>query len=250
MRIGVVIPTYNEVENLPGLVSALFGLPLDLHLLVVDDNSPDGTGQLAEGLSAANDGRMATLHRPRKTGLASACLQGFRYFLNEKVDAVAQIDADFSHDPRAMIAMAKRLETCDLVLGSRYVLGGSIDKRWPFKRRKLSAWGNKYARHILGLPSRDVTTGYRLWRFKALKDILVYRIRSKGYVFQVEMAYLTHRLGYVIEEIPIFFAERQSGKTKMSFRIQLEATLRVWQMLFIYRDIHRSDPVMSVKRTL
>ncbi len=250
MRIGVVIPTYNEAENLPRLVSALFGLPLDLHLLVVDDNSPDGTGHLAEELSAANAGRMVALHRPQKLGLASACFQGFRYFLNQKVDAIAQIDADFSHEPTTMIAMAKRLETCDLVLGSRYVLGGSVNRRWSFRRRSLSAWGNLYARHILRLPFHDVTTGYRLWRFKALKGIPLNRVRSKGYVFQVEMVYLAHRLGYIVDEIPISFAERQSGKTKMSFQILIEATLRVWQMLFIYRDVHRSDPVMSIKRTL
>jgi dolichol-phosphate mannosyltransferase len=242
MQIGVVIPTYNEAENLPGLVSTLFRLPLDLRLLVVDDNSPDGTGCLAQELAAANVGRMAVLHRPEKSGLASACIQGFRYFLDEKVEAIGQIDADFSHDPVAMIAMAKHLESCDLVLGSRYIQGGSVDKRWSFNRRNLSAWGNLYARHILGLPFQDITTGYRLWRFEALKAMPLDRIRSRGYVFQVELMYLAHRLDFSVDEIPIHFAERKSGKTKMSFQIQIEAALRIWQMPLTYRDIHCSDP--------
>jgi dolichol-phosphate mannosyltransferase len=249
MRIGVVIPTYNEAENLPRLIPNLLGLPLDLHLLVVDDNSPDGTGCLADKLSVANAGKLSVLHRPEKSGLASACLQGFQYFLDKRVEAIAQIDADLSHDPKVMIAMAKRLESCDLALGSRYIPGGSVDKHWSFKRKNLSFWGNVYARHILGLPFQDVTTGYRLWRSEALRGIPLNHIRSRGYVFQVETAYLAHRLDYCIAEVPIHFAERKNGKTKMSFRIQVEAALRVWQMLWTYREVHRSDQAMGFKGT-
>lgn len=250
MRIGAVIPTYNEAENLPRLIPKLLDLPLDLRILIVDDNSPDGTGCLADDLSVANIGRLSVLHRPQKLGLASACLQGFRYFLNQKVDAVAQIDADLSHDPVVIVAMAKCLETCDLVLGSRYVKGGSVDKHWSFGRKKLSTWGNFYARHLLGLPFRDVTTGYRLWRLEALRKMPLNLIRSRGYIFQVETAYLAHRLGYAIDEVPIYFTERQNGKTKMSFQIQIEAALRVWQLLWAYRHIRRVDPAVSIKGTL
>ena len=249
MQIGVVIPTYNEADNLPKLVSALFTLPLDLCLLIVDDNSPDGTGHLAEELAVTNIGKVAVLHRSEKLGLASAYIQGFRYFLDKKVDAIGQMDADHSHDPTTLVAMAKHLETCDMVLGSRYIKGGSIDRRWSFGRKSLSIWGNLYARHILGLPFRDTTTGYRLWRFTALRGIPFERIQSSGYVFQIEMVYLTHRLEYNIGEIPIHFAERQSGKTKMSFQIPIEAALRIWQMPLTYRDIRRSGSAESINET-
>ena len=237
MQIGVVVPTYNEADNLPGLVSALFKLPLDLRLLVVDDNSPDSTGKVAEELSSANAGRLSVLHRPEKLGLGSAYIQGFRYFLDQKVGAIGQMDADFSHDPIGLIAMAKDLKTCDLVLGSRYVPGGSVDKQWPRKRKNLSVWGNFYARRILGVPIQDMTTGYRLWRSDKLQKIPLNQIRSSGYIFQVETLYLAYRLNFIINEKPIYFSERRSGKAKMSFKIQLEAALRVWQFPFIYRDI-------------
>lgn len=241
MQIGVVIPTYNEAGSLAYLLSSLLALPLDLRLLVVDDNSPDGTGQLADELAAGDRGRMAVLHRPHRAGLASACLQGFRYFLGLNVDAVGQLDADLSHDPTALVAMAKRLANCDLVLGSRYVRGGSVDAHWPQGRRVLSAWGNFYARHLLGLPFRDVTTGYRLWRREAIRAIPLDRIRARGYIFQVELVYVAHRLRHRIIELPIRFAERQSGRTKMTLKIGLEAAWRVWQMPLAYRDVHGLD---------
>ena len=153
-RALVVVPTYNEADNLPKLVSALLALPLDLRLLVVDDNSPDGTGHLADELAAANFGRVAVLHRPGKLGVSSAYVQGFQHVLEQGADAVAQMDADFSHDPTALVTMAKCLETCDVVFGSRYTPGGSVDRRWPFWRRGLSTWGNFYARTILRIPVR------------------------------------------------------------------------------------------------
>jgi len=249
LQIGVVIPTYNEADNLPKLISTLFALPLDLSVLVVDDGSPDGTGHIADELARANR-KLAVLHRSGKLGLASAYVQGFRCFLDRRVDVIGQMDADLSHDPSALVAMSKRLENCDVVLGSRYIREGSVDTQWSFWRRGLSRWGNFYANTVLGLPFRDVTTGYRLWRSEALRDMPLNRIRSNGYAFQIEMAYLAHCLKYHINEVPIHFAERQSGRSKMSFQIQTEAALRVWQMPLIYRDIHPSNQVVKINETI
>lgn len=237
--ITVVIPTYNEAETLPKLVFALFSLPLDLRALVVDDNSPDGTGRVAEKLAEAHPGRVNVIHRPGKLGLRSAYLNGFQKALETDAQAVVQMDADFSHDPAALPSMVKMLETHDLTLGSRYVKGGSVDERWPLWRKGLSAFGNYYARTILNLPLRDVTTGYRLWRRETLSQMPFERIRSNGYVFLVEMAYLAHRLGFRIGEFPIYFADRRWGKSKMSLRIQAEAAFRVWQVLWNYRDLKK-----------
>lgn len=236
MHIALVIPTYNEAENLPGLISALFSLPLDLSILIVDDNSPDGSGQIAEALSARYP-KLRVLHRPAKQGLRSAYLSGFREVLTWDIEAVGQMDADFSHDPNTLPEMVARLQTCDAVFGSRYVRGGSVDQRWPIWRKGLSRFGNFYARTILGLPLHDVTTGYRLWRREALQGMPLERIQANGYVFLVEMAYLAYLLGYSLKEVPIYFADRKWGKSKMSLRIQIEAALRVWQVKWVYRDI-------------
>ncbi len=238
MNITVVIPTYNEAENLPKLVSALFALPLDLHILVVDDNSPDGTGRIADQL-AAQDRRLSVLHRPEKLGLRSAYLNAFQHVMQRDTDVIVQMDADFSHDPAVLTEMANRIESCDVVLGSRYVEGGSVDERWPLWRKGLSAFGNFYSRSILGFPLRDVTTGYRLWRREVLQAMPLDRIRASGYVFQVEMAYLAYCLEYCICEVPIYFADRRWGKSKISFRIQAEAAMLVWSVLWNYRDIRK-----------
>jgi dolichol-phosphate mannosyltransferase len=248
LKIFVVTPTYNEAENLPRLVSALFALPLDLHILVVDDNSPDGTGKIADEL-AKKDGRIQVLHRPGKLGLRSAYLNAFQQVLQEDVDAIVQMDADFSHDPAVLTNMAARIESCDLVIGSRYVEGGSVDERWPLWRKELSAFGNLYARSILGFPLSDVTTGYRMWRREALQSMPLERIRSNGYVFLVEMAYLAYCLEYRISEVPIYFADRRWGKSKMSFKIQSEAALRVWQLWWNYRDVRRAGRKARVEST-
>ncbi len=238
MHLAIVIPTYNEAENLPGLLSALFSLPLKLSVLIVDDNSPDGTGQIAESL-ALQYPNLKVLHRPQKQGLGVAYLSGFRHVLEWGVDAVGQMDADFSHEPNVLLAMVKELEHCDLVIGSRYVPGGAVDKHWPVWRKALSRFGNFYARTILSLPLRDVTSGYRLWRRQTLQGMPLEHVRSNGYMFQVEMAYLAYRLGYRIREVPIYFSDRKEGKSKMSFRIQVEAALRVWQVKWAYRDLQR-----------
>jgi dolichol-phosphate mannosyltransferase len=240
LRITVVTPTYNEAESLPKLVSALFSLPLDLRVLIVDDNSPDGTGQLADELAVLHPNRVAVLHRPGKLGLRSAYLNGFQKILETDAQAIVQMDADFSHEPSVLVKMAKLLETHDMVLGSRYTSGGSVDHRWPLWRKSLSAFGNFYARTILGLSLRDVTTGYRMWRRETLQQIPFERIQSNGYIFLVEMAYLAHCLEFRIGEVPIYFADRRWGKSKMSFRIQAEAAFRVWQVLWNYRDLKKA----------
>ena len=240
MKITVVTPTYNEAENLPKLVSALFLLPLDIHILVVDDNSPDGTGQIADDLAQKHPGRIDVLHRPGKLGLRSAYLGGFQKILDTDADVIVQMDADFSHDPAALVDMAKLLETHDVVLGSRYVTGGAVDKDWPVWRKYLSAFGNFYARSILRVPLHDVTTGYRMWRTDMLKQVPFDHIKSSGYVFLVEMIYLAHCLEFKIGESPIYFADRRFGKSKMSFKIQMEAAMRIWQVLWNYRKIKQA----------
>jgi dolichol-phosphate mannosyltransferase len=234
----VVIPTFNEAENLPRLVSALFDLPFEaLNLLVVDDNSPDGTGQLAQELAAECPGRIQVIHRAGKLGLGTAYIRGFRCALDAGAQAIVQMDADFSHPPEKLVELMATLETCDIALGSRYVPGGSVDRRWAPWRKALSSFGNIYARLILRLPIRDATGGFKVWRRETLLGMPLERIRSNGYAFQVEMSYVAHRMGYTFREVPIYFADRRWGNSKMSFDIQREAAVRVWRMLYEYRNL-------------
>ena len=237
MRITILLPTYNEAENLPKLVSALLSLPLDLSVLVVDDHSPDGTGEVADRLSALHPDKVSVLHRPGKEGLRSAYMEGFHKAFDRGAEVVVQMDADFSHDPAVLTEMARRITSCDIVIGSRYVKGGSLDERWPAWRKLLSAFGNFYARTILSFPLRDVTTGYRMWRREALQNIPLDRIRSNGYIFLVEMIYVAYLMGHKINEVPIYFADRRWGKSKMSLKIQLEAAVRIWDVWWHYRDL-------------
>jgi len=239
LRITAVIPTYNEAENLPELVSTLFALPLDLHILIVDDDSPDGTGRIADGL-VRRDNRLFVIHRIGKRGFRSAYLDGFRFALNEGSDAVIQMDADFSHDPNKIPEMVRKLENCDLVIGSRYISGGSVDKNWPEWRKYLSAFANFYARTILRLPQHDVTAGFRLWRRETLLGMPFERIQSNGYIFMVEMTYLAYCLQYNIGEVPIYFADRRLGESKMSIKMQVEAALRVWSVWWNFRDLYKA----------
>lgn len=240
MNLRIVIPTYNEAENLPRLVSALFELPLsDLHLLIVDDNSPDGTGKLADELAQTYPAKVDVLHRKGKLGLGSAYISGFRWSLDHGAEAIGQMDADFSHPLEKIPVLAESLQKYDVAIGSRYVAGGRLDERWPFWRRALSSFGNVYARTILNLPIRDVTGGFKLWRRETLAGMPLERIKSNGYVFQVEMNYVASRLGFTFTEIPIYFADRRWGKSKMSFRIQAEAAVRVWKLLSLYPDLPR-----------
>jgi dolichol-phosphate mannosyltransferase len=238
MRIITILPTYNEAENLPKLASALLSLPLDLAVLIVDDNSPDGTGRIAEELSTQHAGKITVLHRAGKLGLRSAYMDGFQKAFALGAEAVVQMDADFSHDPAVLREMAHRISSQDVVIGSRYIDGGSLDERWPVWRKALSAFGNFYARTILSSPVHDMTTGFRMWRRDALQAMPLDRIRSNGYIFLVEMTYVAFVMGFRMAEVPIHFADRRWGKSKMSFKIQLEAALRIWDVWWHYRDLY------------
>ena len=247
MKISIVLPTYNEAENLPKLVSALFMLPLDLTVLIVDDNSPDGTGQIAEDLASTHPGRVRVLHRAGKLGLRSAYIEGFHKAFEMGAEAVVQMDADFSHNPSVLEEMARRITDCDVVIGSRYTKGGSLDERWPLWRKFLSAFGNTYARSILHFPLQDVTTGFRMWKRDALSKMPLDRIRSNGYSFLVEMAYVAYLMEFDIIEVPIHFEDRRFGKSKMSLKIQLEAAMRIWDVRWHYRDMRRKSRPHEIK---
>jgi dolichol-phosphate mannosyltransferase len=239
VELTIVVPTYNEAENLPKLAAILFALPLKLRLLIVDDNSPDGTGLVAEELAASCAGRLTVLHRPQKMGLGTAYINGFTEALHSGAEAVAQMDADFSHPPEKLLDLYEALQNCDVAMGSRYIPGGGVDKSWSFWRKWLSSFGNNYARLILGLPVHDATGGFRMWRRETLLSMPLNRVRSNGYAFQVEMAYLAYRLGFKFKEIPFYFVDRRWGQSKMSFHIQREAAIRVWQMRFEYCHLTR-----------
>jgi dolichol-phosphate mannosyltransferase len=236
----VVLPTYNEIENLPLMVEALFALPLEnLHLLVVDDNSPDGTGQLADELAQQHTGKINVLHRTEKNGLGPAYIAGFKHALTLDADMIVQMDTDFSHQPEYVpIMVAKLNEGYDAVLGSRYMKGGSVDESWSFYRKALSWFANSlYVRAILRIPIKDATGGFRVWRRETLIGMDLNRVAANGYVFQVEMAFVACRLGYRLTEVPIYFPDRRLGESKMDFRIQIEAALRVWQLLARHRRL-------------
>lgn len=239
MKTLMVLPTFNEVENLPKMAEAIFALQgVDISLLIVDDNSPDGTGALADKLAEQYPGKVEVMHRQGKQGLASAYIQGFQKALAMDVDAIGMMDSDFSHDPERLPVMIEAIQNADLVIGSRYVEGGSVDKAWPIWRKWLSGFGNLYARTILNLKVRDVTTGYRLWRKEKLQTFPLERVLSSGYVFLVELVYLANKMDYRIVEVPIYFADRKWGKSKMNFRIQIEAAFRVWQVLLTHHGVH------------
>ena len=235
----VIIPTYNEANNLPAIVSALFALAIDnLHIVIVDDNSPDRTGDVAERLRRTHPRHLHVMHRPGKLGLGSAYRDGFRFALDQGADLIIQMDADFSHSPAYLTEFLRHIQTCDVVVGSRYVEGGRLDRNWSWWRHLLSWWANAiYARIILGLGVKDATAGFKCWRRATLEAILAYPIRSNGYVFQVEMAYLAQRLGFHTQEIPIYFEDRRAGRSKMSNRIKIEAAWRTWLLRWRFRQV-------------
>ena len=239
-NIAVVIPTYNERENLPLITAEVLKLPVEgLRILVVDDNSPDGTGDLAEELAKDYPGRLSVLHRTQKEGLGPAYIAGFKQALSTGADYIIQMDADFSHQPKYILEMFATLEQgYDLVIASRFARGGGVDENWSFYRKLLSWFANRvYVRLLLNIPVSDATAGYRLWRRQTLIGLDLDRIRSNGYVFQVEMAYVAQRLGFRVTEIPIYFPDRRRGQSKMALRIQLEAALRVWQLMYRHRAL-------------
>ncbi len=249
MRVMIVIPTYNEADNLAELVTALFHLGLPgFHVLVVDDASPDGTGEIADALMKNDPAHVHVIHRPGKLGLGTAYLTGFRYALERGAQAIVQMDADFSHRPEYIPQMLDALAEYDLVIGSRYVPGGRLDERWSWWRYLLSWWANSvYVRLILHTRVKDATAGFRAWRRTTLEGLGLERIRSNGYIFQVEMAYVAERLGYRILEIPIYFEDRRIGKSKMNVPVKLEAAWRVWQIRWRHRHLRRADRVTKTR---
>ncbi|NPV07597.1 MAG: polyprenol monophosphomannose synthase [Anaerolineae bacterium] len=239
MTVYVVVPTYNEAENLAALVEQLLSLGLaGLKVLVVDDASPDGTGAIADSLAQAHPGRVEVMHRAGKLGLGTAYVAGFRHALNAGADYVIQMDADFSHSPAYVPRLLEEAGRYDVVVGSRYVCGGSTDERWSFWRYLLSWWANRcYSRLILGLKVRDATAGFKCFRRQVLEAIDLAAVGSSGYIFQVEMAYLCQRLGFRVLEVPIHFEDRRIGRSKMTVPVKLEAAWRVWQIRWHYRHL-------------
>lgn len=237
MKTVIVVPTYNEADNLIELLSWIREQGIEeLTVLIVDDNSPDGTWQIAERWAGQHPGQMQVIRREKKLGLASAYVTGFHRALALSPEVVIQMDADLSHDPGVIPAFLTAIEDADLVIGSRYVPGGKVDESWDLSRRLLSAWGNRYTRLVAGVHVKDATSGYRCFRAALLRQIPLQSIRSNGYVFQVEMALASRALGARVVEIPITFSERNLGRSKISFRIIMEAAFRVWQLRRIYRE--------------
>ncbi|MEK7347496.1 MAG: polyprenol monophosphomannose synthase [Candidatus Eisenbacteria bacterium] len=228
MKALVIIPTYNERENLTELLRQIFVLGLHVEVLIVDDNSPDSTGELADQMAAA-DPRVHVLHRPGKMGLGSAYVTGFRYALERDYEAIFEMDADFSHNPESLPVFLKELENADLVLGSRYLHGVTV-VNWPLSRLILSYLANVYSRVITGMPIKDATGGYKCFRRQVLEAIDLSRVKSDGYGFQIEINFKAFRKGFRIKEIPILFVDRRAGESKMSRKIVWEAAYMVWRL--------------------
>ena len=224
-RVLVIIPTYNEADNLPVIVSRLRSAVPGADVLVADDNSPDGTGDIADGLAAA-DAQIHVLHRAGKEGLGKAYLAGFAWALDHGYDVVVEMDADGSHQPEELPRLLDALEHADLVLGSRWVPGGAV-VNWPSSRKALSKGGSLYTRLALGIRTRDATGGYRAFRAQTLRDLDLGSVESNGYCFQVDLLWRALQRGKVVREVPITFVERTSGQSKMSRKIVAEALWRV-----------------------
>jgi dolichol-phosphate mannosyltransferase len=222
----IVIPTYNERDNVLAVVDRFLAAAPDTEILFVDDNSPDGTGALQDEIAAKNP-RVHVMHRAGKLGLGTAYLDGFRWGLARKYDRFVQMDADFSHDPKYLPAMLA--SDADLAIGSRWVKGGGTEN-WGIGRRIISRGGSLYARTVLGVPFRDVTAGFACWRRRALETLDLDAIRSNGYSFQIEMKFRAQRAGMKVEEIPIVFIDRRVGQSKMSRAIFMEALGMVWKL--------------------
>jgi dolichol-phosphate mannosyltransferase len=228
MKTLVVVPTYNERANVAELIPRVLGQHPDIEMLVVDDGSPDGTGQYADEV-AAKDPRVHVMHRPCKMGLGSAYVDAFKHAIGTDVDLVVQMDADFSHDPNVIPQLIERAGEYDVVLGSRYITGANV-VNWPLRRLFLSYFANVYTHIVTGLPLRDSTGGFKCFRRSVLEDIDLETIRSDGYSFQIEVNFRSWRKGFSILEIPIVFVDRHSGTSKMSRRIVWEAMWLVWRL--------------------
>jgi len=241
MRSLVVIPTYNELPNIERLVSSVLSAASELDILIVDDNSPDGTGVAADKLAASNP-RVRVLHRESKLGLGSAYVAGFKYALLNNFDFIFEMDADFSHNPESLTDFLEKSATCDLVIGSRYINGISV-VNWPLRRLLLSIMASIYVRLLLWLPIKDTTSGFKCFRADILRSIDLSKVKSDGYAFQIEMNYRAYRNGFKICEIPIIFIERHSGSSKMSRHIVFEALLLPWSLRieYLFKNTRRHD---------
>ena len=225
----VVIPTYNERGNLPALLAGLMAHE-GVRALVVDDQSPDGTGDLAEELARAHAGRIAVIHRTSQRGFGRSYVEGLRFAMGQPVDVVCQMDADLSHDPQHLPALIEATDNADVAIGSRYIPGGAI-VNWPLRRRVLSRFANAYIRAVARVPADDCTSGYRCWRREALAKLPLDRFFSDGYSFLVEMLFEAARRGLSITEVPITFVERREGESKVSAAVLIESAITPWRLI-------------------
>ena len=230
MKGVVVVPTYNERENIEELIGKTLSTSPDIDIVIVDDNSPDGTGEIAEKIAKENP-RVKVLHRPGKMGLGSAYVEGFKWALEKGYDFIMEMDADFSHNPEDIPRFIEKIKEYDLVIGSRYTDGVSV-VNWPISRLLLSYFANIYARTVTGVPIMDLTGGFKCFRREVLESINLDTIMSDGYAFQIEMNYRAYKKGFRITEIPIIFIERRAGSSKMSKKIVWEAFWLVWKLRF------------------
>jgi len=226
----VVIPTYNECENIEKMIHRLIELYPNIHILVVDDNSPDGTGKYVEDKSKEDD-RIHVIHRAGKLGLGTAYVAGFKYVLERDYDYVVQMDADFSHDPKDVGRLLEAIEENDLVIGSRYIQGVNVIN-WPMSRLLLSYFASIYTRVITGMPVMDATGGFKCFKREVLEKLNLDKVKSNGYSFQIEMNFKTYKMNFRIKEIPIVFTDRVEGTSKMSKKIVHEAVTMVWKLRF------------------
>jgi dolichol-phosphate mannosyltransferase len=228
MKAIVIIPTYNEAENIEKLIKKVFSVVPDINILIIDDNSPDGTSVIVEKLME-KDQRLHLIKRPRKMGLGSAYVEGFKYALEKGFEAIFEMDADFSHNPEDLPRFLDALQDADLVIGSRYLTGVNVIN-WPLRRLVLSYFANLYTRLITGMPVKDATGGFKCFRASALKQIDLNKVKTNGYGFQIEMNFRFWAKGFRVKEIPIIFIDRMNGISKMNKKIILEAIFLVWKL--------------------
>jgi dolichol-phosphate mannosyltransferase len=228
MKTLIIIPTYNEKENIGEIIPAVLDKDSSIDVLIVDDNSPDGTGKIADEMAKKNP-RIKVLHREKKEGLGTAYKTGFKYALENGYDYVFEMDADFSHDPKYIPHFLETIKEADLVLGSRYISGVNVIN-WPISRLLLSYYANVYTRWVTGLPVRDATGGFKCFKREVLEMINLDKVQSEGYSFQIEMSFRAWKKGFKIKEIPIVFEDRRIGQSKMSKKIVREAIWRVWKL--------------------
>jgi dolichol-phosphate mannosyltransferase len=228
MKTLVIIPTYNERDNIEQIVPQVLEKHSSIDVLIVDDGSPDGTGEIADAMSE-EDSRISVIHRKNKSGLGTAYVAGFKYAIEKKYDYVFEMDADFSHDPKYIPGFLNAIKQADLVIGSRYISGVNVIN-WPMSRLLLSYYANVYSRVITGLPVKDATGGFKCFRREVLEAINLDQVQSNGYSFQIEMSFRAKRKGFSIKEIPIVFEDRRLGQSKMSKKIVREAIWMVWKL--------------------